>query len=84
MFSRKDRFLHPEPNKIGFAFFDFSTIFNEFSKMLQKTLKHFYRGASKYFLEITQRSLDYGNLPGKNREEAMWSLGGTVHRRRRN
>jgi hypothetical protein len=33
MFPRKDRFLYQEPNKIGFAFFWFSTIFNNFSKV---------------------------------------------------
>jgi hypothetical protein len=42
MFSRKDRFLHHEPNKIWFVFFDFSTIFKEFSKLLQDTLKQLY------------------------------------------
>jgi hypothetical protein len=34
MLCRKGRFLHQETNKIGFAFYDFSTIFNEFSKLL--------------------------------------------------
>jgi hypothetical protein len=36
MLSRKGRFLHQEPNKIGFAFFLFSTIFNDFSKVQLK------------------------------------------------
>jgi hypothetical protein len=33
MFSRKYRFLYQEPNKIGFVFYDFSTIFNDVSKV---------------------------------------------------
>jgi hypothetical protein len=30
---------------------------------------------SKHFLEITNRSLDYGKLPGKTEIEAMYSSG---------
>jgi hypothetical protein len=35
MLSKKGRFLHHEPNKIEFAFFDFSTIVNVFYKFLR-------------------------------------------------
>jgi hypothetical protein len=34
----KGRFVHQEPNKIGFAFFDFSTILYGFFKLLPKML----------------------------------------------
>jgi hypothetical protein len=44
MFSRKDRILHQELNKIRFAFFDFSTIFNDISKVQLKPYFNFYRG----------------------------------------
>jgi hypothetical protein len=49
IFSRKDRFLHQEPNKLDLHFSDFSTIFNDFSKLLQETLNTFTEGPSETF-----------------------------------
>jgi hypothetical protein len=49
-------------------FLRFLTIFQRFSL---DTLDTITDRPSKYFLEITNRSLDYGKLPGIIREEAM-------------
>jgi hypothetical protein len=52
MFSRKDRFLLQEPKKMDLHFFDFSKIFNEFSKAQLETLTHIYTGPLNFLTEL--------------------------------
>jgi hypothetical protein len=58
MLSRKDMFLHQEPNKIRFYFYDFSTIFNGILKLQLKILNQLYRGTLDIFFRI------YTRVPG--------------------
>jgi hypothetical protein len=62
MFSRNDRFLLQEPNKIGFAFFWFFYDFNDFSKLLQKTLKQLYSQALELIFQ------NYAEVPGLRKQ----------------
>jgi hypothetical protein len=83
MLSRKDMFLQQEPNKIGFAFFYFSTIFNDFSKFQLKTLKYIYRGTLGNFSYFTSVPFLYTKHPEQIAITAICSPGGSEPRRRR-
>jgi hypothetical protein len=58
MFSRKDRFLHQEPNKIGFEFFWFFYDFLWIFEVAAQTLIHIYRRTLILF------SRNYTEVPG--------------------
>jgi hypothetical protein len=66
MFSRKDRFLHHEPKKIGVCIFlifiRFLTIFQRFSRNPRNTIAE---KSSKEVLEFTHMPLVYINHPGQ-------------------
>jgi hypothetical protein len=63
MLSRKVGFFTRKPTKMDLHFYDFSTIFNDFSKVQLKTLKHIYRGTLRRNQIITKRPSLYGKDP---------------------
>jgi hypothetical protein len=65
------------PKKIRFAFFDFSTIFHGFSKILQNT----YTIEDRFYTEVPRKDLEITYIPllcrknlGKIENLAMWPL----------
>jgi hypothetical protein len=59
---------------IGFVFFDFSTIFYRFSKLLRITLNTFAEGPLTDFSEITKGSLLYRKHLDKNQVNTQQPL----------
>jgi hypothetical protein len=65
MLSRNVRFLHPETNKIGFAFFLFFYIFYGFLKLQLNTLEYNYRQTLERSFRNYRYALLHGKHPGK-------------------
>jgi hypothetical protein len=77
MFSRNDRFIHQEPNKIRFAFFMiFLWFLMIFQSCRENPKDNFYNLTLAWCFRITNRPLLYTKNPRKKFFHANGSLGG--------